>query len=298
MLIENIKTYNWWGSGDNEPPGELKTKRQLQEMGLRPVKAIGVIHCQEYDCFLYDPTNLESAVPKRKPTQKQLEVLAANREKQKRKRDYENWYANYGFIECDRVQAVKWAKEILNQDNWTILDTETTGLGDAEIVEIAIIDHQANTLLDTLIKPTIPIPAEATAIHGISDETVKDAPSFPEVFPQISSLLEGKQVSIYNVNFDIHVLGYCRKLHSLEPPLGLNLRSECIMEWYSQWCGHWSFYHDNYRWQPLNGGHRALGDCKAALECIQEMAEDSAEVVYPQDIYPPPSYGSDSYFRK
>lgn len=289
-----IQTYNWWGSGDNEPPSELKTKRQLQEMGLRPVKAIGVIHCQEYDCFLYDPTNPESAAPKRKSSQKQLEVLAANREKQKRKRDYENWYSNYGFIECDRIQAVRWAKETLNQDNWAILDTETTGLGDAEVVEIAIIDLQSNTLLDTLIKPTIPIPAEATAIHGITNEMVKDAPSFPDVFLQISSVLESKQVLIYNASFDIGVLGYCRKLNGLAPPLGLTKRSECIMEWFSQWCGDWNSYYESYRWQPLNGGHRALGDCKAALECIQEMAKDSLEIVCPEDIYPPPSYGLDN----
>ena len=285
-----IQTYNWWGSGDNDPPAELKTKNQLQEMGLRPVKAIGVIHCQEYDCFLYDPTNPESAAPKRKPTQKQLEALAASREKQKRKRDYENWYANYGFIECDRVRAVRWAKEILAQDNWTILDTETTGLGDAEIVEIAIIDNCADTLLDTLIKPTIPIPAEATAIHGISNEMVKDAPSFPDVFLQISSVLEGKQVLIYNADFDIGVLHYCRKLHKLDEQLNLDERSHCIMEWYAQWCGNWSGYWKSYRWQPLNGGHRALGDCKAALECIQEMAEDSSEILYPEGIYPPPRY--------
>ncbi|WP_052672458.1 3'-5' exonuclease [Aliterella atlantica] len=288
--MDKIQTYSWWGSGNNEPPALLKTKRQIQEMGLRPVKAVGVIHCREYDCLLYDPELPESAVPKRKASPKQLEVLAKNREKQKRKYAYEHWYKEVGFIERDRVRAVKWAKEILGRDNWTILDTETTGLGDAEIIEIAIIDHQARTLLNTLIKPTIPIPVEATAIHGISDEMVKDALSFPEVFSQIHSILEGKQVLIYNVSFDICVLSYCRKLHGLEPPLGLNVRSECIMEWYSQWCGDWSQYWKNYRWQPLGGGHRALEDCKAALERIQEMAEDSPEILYPQGIYPPPNY--------
>lgn len=285
-----IKTYNWWGSGHNEPPSELKTKRQLQEMELRPVKAIGVIHCQKYDCLLYDHTNPESVAPKRKPSQKQLEVLALNREKQKRKYAYEDWYKEGGFIERDRVRAVKWAKEILDQDNWTILDTETTGLGDAEVVEIAIIDHQSNTLLDTLIKPTISIPTEATAVHGITNEMVKDAPSFPDVFLQISSVLEGRQVLIYNSDFDISILHYCRKLHKLEELLNLDARSQCIIEWFSQWCGNWSSYWKSYRWQPLHGGHRALGDCKAALECIQEMAEDSPEILFPKGIYPPPKY--------
>ncbi len=43
-----------------------------------------------------------------------------------------------------------------------ILDTETTGLYDAEIVELSIIDTAGNVLLDTLVRPTRPIPAEAT----------------------------------------------------------------------------------------------------------------------------------------
>lgn len=241
-MSEKIPVYNWWGSGDPEPPAHLKTKRQLNECGMRPFKPVGVIHCRDYDCLLYDPNNPESASPKRKPTQKQLEILAANREKQKRKRDYEEWYRDYGFIECDRAKAVRWARKILEQDNWTILDTETTGLGDAEVIEIAIIDHLGRPLFNTLIKPTIPIPSDSIAIHGISNEMVYHAPTFPEVFPQIRSVLEGKQVLIYNSSFDIRVLGYCRKLHQLEPGLGLRGRSDCIMEWYSQWCGDWSDY--------------------------------------------------------
>jgi DNA polymerase III alpha subunit (gram-positive type) len=40
---------------------------------------------------------------------------------------------------------VKWAREQLSQNDWVILDTETTGLYDAEIVEIAIIDRTEET---------------------------------------------------------------------------------------------------------------------------------------------------------
>lgn len=55
--------------------------------------------------------------------------------------------------------------------NYIILDTETTGLDNtAEIVEISVINDQGEVLLDTLIKPTKPIPGDATAIHGITNE--------------------------------------------------------------------------------------------------------------------------------
>ncbi|MBO1349594.1 MAG: hypothetical protein EBE86_020460 [Hormoscilla sp. GUM202] len=54
------------------------------------------------------------------------------------------------------------------------------------------------------------------------------------------------------------------------------------MEWYSQWVSDWSEYWGNYRWQPLNGGHRAFSDCLAALGVIRQMAEDSPDISYPE----------------
>jgi DNA polymerase-3 subunit epsilon len=93
--------------------------------------------------------------PKRKPTPKQLKTLAANRLKAQIKRDYREWYREVGLIERDRVDAILWAREQLIKDDWAIVDTETTGLYDAEIVEIAIVGITGKNLLDTLVKPTI-----------------------------------------------------------------------------------------------------------------------------------------------
>ena len=109
------------------------------------------------------------------------------------KRDYQDWYREVGFIERDRVSAVLWATEQLSQNDWVILDTETTGLDDAEIVEIAIIDRLGEILLHRLIKPTISIPVEVTEIHGISDAMVADAPTFPEVYPRIDAALKDNE---------------------------------------------------------------------------------------------------------
>ena len=280
-MVELTK-YSWWGES-NEPPPHLKTKKQLGELGLSPLKPSGVIETRKYDVFLYDSTNPESCRPKRKPSPKQLETLAANRLKAQIKRDYQEWYREVGFIERDRVRAVKWAREQLTQKDWVILDTETTGLYDAEIVEIAIIDRTEETLLDTLIKPSIPIPAEVTEIHGITDEMVATAPSFPTVYPRIVEVLKDKRVIIYNAEFDIKILNYCCQLHSL-PSLMLTKRSECLMEWAAQWVGNWSYYHKDYRYVPLSGGHRALGDCLAAFELVKRMATDSDRINCPVPI--------------
>jgi DNA polymerase-3 subunit epsilon len=234
--------------------------------------------------FLYDIHNPECCRPKRKPTQKQLETLAANRLKVKIKRNYREWYREVGFIEKDRVRAVKWAREQLAQNDWVILDTETTGLYGAEIVEIAIIDCTEKTLLDTLIKPSIPIPAEVPEIHGITDEMVATAPIFPEIYPRIAETLKNKRVIIYNASFDIKILAYCCRLHNL-PVLQLSKRSECLMEWAAQGGGDWSYYYEDYKYFPLpGGGHRALEDCLAALDCLKKMAADSDQINCPVPI--------------
>lgn len=69
------------------------------------------------------------------------------------------------------TKQLKYSISLLAQqwldDNRLFIDTETTGLGDdAEIVEICIIDSHGFILLNTLVKPTKPIPDEAIAIHG------------------------------------------------------------------------------------------------------------------------------------
>jgi DNA polymerase III subunit epsilon len=46
------------------------------------------------------------------------------------------------------------------------------------------------------------------------------------------------------------------------------------MEWYAQYYGEWSSYYEDYKWQPLNGGHNAIVDCLACLDLIKEMAAD------------------------
>nr|WP_246276821.1 3'-5' exonuclease [Microcoleus asticus] len=165
-----------------------------------------------------------------------------------------------------------------------ILDTETTGLDDAEIVEITIIDRLGEMLLDALIKPSIPIPAEVTDIHGITDAMVADAPTFTEVYPRIAEVLEDKRILIYNAEFDIKILNYCCHLHNL-PSLNLKERSECLMEWAAQWGGDWSYYYKDYKYFPLSSGnHRALGDCIAALQLIKKMAADSDRINCPVPI--------------
>lgn len=91
-------------------------------------------------------------------------------------------------------------------------DLETTGINVStdRIVELSYLKIYPDGTEETktfLINPTIPIPPNVTAIHGIKDEDVKDAPTFVEVAKSLSKILEGSDIAGYNSNkFDIPLL--------------------------------------------------------------------------------------------
>ncbi len=91
-------------------------------------------------------------------------------------------------------------------------DLETTGINIAtdRIVELSYlkIDQNGNEVTKTmLINPTIPIPPETTEIHGITDEDVKDAPTFLSIAKSLARDIEGCDLAGYNSNkFDIPLL--------------------------------------------------------------------------------------------
>jgi len=91
-------------------------------------------------------------------------------------------------------------------------DLETTGINTAQdrIVEISILKIDLSGKEDTLtmrLNPEMPIPPESTEIHGITDEDVKDKPTFKEVAKNLAHYLEGCDLGGYNCNkFDIPLL--------------------------------------------------------------------------------------------
>ncbi|MHB8133458.1 MAG: 3'-5' exonuclease [Anaerolineaceae bacterium] len=103
-------------------------------------------------------------------------------------------------------QVIDYGRRKFSQDP-VYLDTETTGLElNDEIVEIAIIDKNGLVLIDSLIKPKQPIPDSAIAIHHISNEMVKDSPTFIEIWPQIQEFILDRPVGMYNAEFDVRLM--------------------------------------------------------------------------------------------
>lgn len=177
-------------------------------------------------------------------------------------------------MEDDHERATLWARSLLERNDWVVLDTETTGLSyNDEIVQIAILSSDGTVLLDTLVRPIIPIAPEAISIHGITNENVTDAPPFPKIYEKIKAILSGKSIVIYNAAFDLRLLQQTMRKYRL-PPFELDEEQiECAMLYYAAWQGEiWA--DGSYKWQKLQGGdHSAAGDCRATLELIKRMAE-------------------------
>jgi DNA polymerase-3 subunit epsilon len=93
-----------------------------------------------------------------------------------------------------------------------VIDLETTGTNVASdrIIEIAIIKVFPDKTTQSKVKriqPGMPIPAGSTAIHGIKDEDVKDAPTFKQAAHELKQFMENCDLAGYNSNrFDIPLL--------------------------------------------------------------------------------------------
>ena len=91
-------------------------------------------------------------------------------------------------------------------------DLETTGINIVKdrIVEISFVKVYPNGKEESKtrrINPEMPIPPESTAIHGITDEDVKDCPTFKEIAKSLAAQIEGCDLAGYNSNrFDIPLL--------------------------------------------------------------------------------------------
>ena len=110
-----------------------------------------------------------------------------------------------GVLACDEDRPMRGAPT-------AILDFETTGTepGMRHPVQIAVLRCRLGDDLDpvwqTLVRPPVPIPAEAAAVHGITDDRVADAPPFRDVATRLLELLDGHILCAYNLPFDHAVL--------------------------------------------------------------------------------------------
>lgn len=186
------------------------------------------------------------------------------------------------------------------------LDTETTGLYNADAIEISVIslNHtgEKSYLFNSKIKTQKEITKEAFNVHNISIEDLKTAPNFKEVYDDLKEVLKNKIVIIYNKGFDLNIL------NNMCFDIGKEaiLNSEdcfCLMELYAVWYGEFNSYFGSYKWQKLTSAfsnlcgnykeekiipHSALGDCimsKQVFICLFKNLKPSYTTEEFADVY-------------
>jgi len=173
-----------------------------------------------------------------------------------------------------------------------IFDVETTKLLEAspaslskqpKITEIAMIKLDEESLeeigrLHTFINPGEKLDPKITRITKITDEMLKDAPTFPQFYPSLVDFIFGEWTLVaHNITFDTSVLRY--ELERMEKSFNF------------PWPPHWvctvektmdikgkrmkqEDLYEHYFGEKFDGAHRAINDVEALVEIFKKMKDE------------------------
>jgi DNA polymerase-3 subunit epsilon len=181
-----------------------------------------------------------------------------------------------------REQALAWARDLVRRPDVLYLDTETTGVrfGFDDVIDIGIVDGRGIVVMDQLVRPSVAIPGDSEAVHGISNRAVAHAPRLPEIWNELSRILNGQVVVSYNATFDEQMLADAGARRGLAPIIPA--RWDCAMEAFAAYNGEPSHHRPGFRWINLGAAarmlglehpeHRAVSDAMLCLELVQELS--------------------------
>lgn len=160
-------------------------------------------------------------------------------------------------------------------------DTETTGVISSKdrIVEIAAYDPLSCREFVSLVNPGIPIPPDATKIHRITDDMVKDAPNFAEVGKAFFKFCMDEEETVLiahnNDQFDKLFLEAECKRHQIDfPTLGMVDSLKWSRKYRSDLPRHSLQYLREVYGFPANEAHRALNDVMVLSQIFMVMIDD------------------------
>lgn len=160
---------------------------------------------------------------------------------------------------------------------YVVIDVETTGFSPTKdaIVQVSALRFFGNKAVDGLnsyVNPLRPIPRESTAVHGITDDKVKDSPTIDDIKEPFMNLVKGAILVGHNVTFDLNFLDhafhgaldgikYIDTMRVAKTLLNLpNYRLETVA--------------DYAEFHPEGGYHDSLTDCTATAAVFFRLAFD------------------------
>lgn len=168
------------------------------------------------------------------------------------------------------------------------VDTEATGLDDDDqVIEIAILDAGGEVLFESLVQPTVPLKPAAAAVNGITEDELASAPTWPEIYPVVASLLYGRPVVAHSAEFDRRLLAQTCVAHGLSV---LDADWNCTMDLMR-------FFNGGHRISLANSmaimgvarpeqgrAHRAVHDAECCRRVLAALASRNCLVSQPEKV--------------
>jgi DNA polymerase III epsilon subunit family exonuclease len=170
------------------------------------------------------------------------------------------------------------------RSRYAVIDVETTGFSpnNDAVVEVACVLVERGRILDTfssLVNPGRSIPAYATAVHGISDDDVRDAPRLRDLQNNLLQMTAGTTVAAHNASFDLSFLPFLTHRPSLCTlqlarrtfPNAPNFKNQTLRKYLQL---------DDEPAIKALGAHRALADAMVTayllLRCLHQISTEPA----------------------
>ena len=160
-----------------------------------------------------------------------------------------------------------------------VLDTEATGLDSrsARIIQIAAVRVRGLKLVEAeaferLVRPDIPIPPQATAVHGLDAGTVASAPPFAAIAPELDAFLGSSIIIGHSIAYDLELLRreheragiVWRQPRALDVTLLARLVAPTLAKYgLTQLC--------EFLGLEIEGRHTALGDARATVRILAAL---------------------------
>jgi DNA polymerase-3 subunit epsilon len=133
----------------------------------------------------------------------------------------QDWMEKSKYERPDAFKAIRYPKLGL-PDEFVVVDTETTGLGqNDEVVELSVLDSNANELYHSFFEPKVEVNYQAAQVTGLTNEKLVGQPKFADEWPKIKEAIGAHLIAGHNLQFDRRLMQ-----QTLEKQTGKNHQGE------------------------------------------------------------------------
>jgi DNA polymerase III subunit epsilon len=190
----------------------------------------------------------------------------------------------YSKLYLLRIETMSQSLGVSNL-NFTAIDFEVANMRNrASVCSVGLVEVRDGVIVQekyTLVNPHDEFDPYCVAVHGITPDQVEGAPSFPEIWGEIRTMIEGRTLVAHNASFDLSVLRFCMETYGLEYPECTYVCSYLLSR--RIWPGLPGYKLNQmaaFHHLPGFRHHDALEDARAAaqllLKCF-EASEDAAD---------------------